>query len=427
MKVSFIGLGKLGLPVAVAIDAKGHNVLGYDINPNINSNKTPLQCLHTEEKNENLDGPITSMLINSGVKFSDSLEECIKFGDIVFVAIQTPHDSKFGGQIPLTEEREDFNYTYLVNCVKEIGNVLDKLKMKKIVSIISTVLPGTLRSFILPIISDNISLCYNPYFIAMGTVVNDFYNPEFILLGRIDDDAERELKQFYSTITNAPVFSTSLENAELIKVSYNTFITTKVVLINNLMEMCHHLPNTNIDEVSSALKLATKRLCSTSYLNGGMGDGGGCHPRDNIAMSWLSDRLGIKNNYYNFIMEKREDQSQFLANIVKDKKQELNLPVCILGIAFKPETNLKDGSTALLLIEQLKEMNIEVESFDPYINNEEFIPKEKIYFLGCAHKIFNTYNFIKGSHVIDPHRYLRNIEGVTYTRIGIGPLANESV
>ena len=69
MKVSFIGLGKLGLPVAVAIDAKGHNVLGYDINPNINSNKTPLQCLHTEEKNENLDGPITSMLINSGVKF----------------------------------------------------------------------------------------------------------------------------------------------------------------------------------------------------------------------------------------------------------------------------------------------------------------------------------------------------------------------
>ena len=71
-------------------------------------------------------------------------------------------------------------------------------------------------------------------------------------------------------------------------------------------------------------------------------------------------------------MEKREDQSQFLANIVKDKKQELNLPVCILGIAFKPETNLKDGSTALLLIEQLKEMNIEVESFDPYINDEEF-------------------------------------------------------
>ena len=187
--------------------------------------------------------------------------------------------------------------------------------------------------------------------------------------------------------------------------------------------MCHNLPNTDIDEVSSALKLSTKRLCSTSYLTGGMGDGGGCHPRDNIAMSWLSNELGIKNNYYDFIMKKREDQSQFLANIVKDKKEELNLPICILGTAFKPETNLEDGSTSILLKEQLKRMNIDVETYDPYIDKKDFIPEKKIYFIGCAHDIFKKYNFIKGSHVIDPHRYLRNYEGVTYTNIGIGPIS----
>ena len=423
MKVSFIGLGKLGLPVAVAIEAKGHEVLGYDINPIFNSRSKPIDCLNTQEKDESLIGPITPMLEKSKVKFSDSLEECIKFGDIIFVAIQTPHQSVFGGQLPLIDERKDFEYKYLINCMEQISNVLDKLNQRKIVSLISTVLPGTLRKYILPIISKNISLCYNPYFIAMGTVINDFYNPEFILLGKVDNDAEDKIKEFYKTITDATVFSTSLENAELIKVSYNTFITTKVVLINNLMEMCHNLPNTDIDEVSSALKLSTKRLCSTSYLTGGMGDGGGCHPRDNIAMSWLSNELGIKNNYYDFIMKKREDQSQFLANIVKDKKEELNLPICILGTAFKPETNLEDGSTSILLKEQLKRMNIDVETYDPYIDKKDFIPEKKIYFIGCAHDIFKKYNFIKGSHVIDPHRYLRNYEGVTYTNIGIGPIS----
>ena len=421
MKISFIGLGKLGLPVAVAIEAKGHEVLGYDINPKFNSKSKPSDCLLTQEQNETLDGSITPMLEKSKVRFADSLEECLKFGELVFVAIQTPHIEKYGGQSPIPDERDDFDYTWLINCIKQISEVLDKSGEKKIVSIISTVLPGSLRKYIFPVMSDKINLCYNPYFIAMGTVVNDFYYPEFVLLGKIDKEAEDKVKEFYKTITDSPVFSTTLENAEFIKVSYNTFITTKVVMANNLMEMCHHLPNTNVDEVSAALKLANKRLIAPAYLNGGMGDGGGCHPRDNIAMSWLSNELGLKYNYYDFIMKKREEQSQFLADLINTKKEELKLPVCILGTAFKAETNLLDGSTAILLETQLKNMGIEVETYDPNINEEEIILDKKIYFIGCGHKVFKEYKFIEGSHVIDPHRYLPKLDGVTYTEIGIGP------
>ena len=421
MKISFIGLGKLGLPVAVAIEAKGHEVLGYDISPKFNSKSKPSDCLLTQEQNETLDGPITPMLEKSKVRFADSLEECLEFGELVFVAIQTPHIEKYGGQSPIPDERDDFDYTWLVTCIKQISDVLDKSGEKKIVSIISTVLPGSLRKYIFPVMSDKINLCYNPYFIAMGTVVNDFYYPEFVLLGKVDKEAEDKVKEFYKTITDSPVFSTTLENAEFIKVSYNTFITTKVVMANNLMEMCHHLPNTNVDEVSAALKLANKRLIAPAYLNGGMGDGGGCHPRDNIAMSWLSNELGLKYNYYDFIMKKREQQSQFLADLIKTKKEELKLPVCILGTAFKAETNLLDGSTAILLETQLKNMEIEVETYDPNINEEEIILDKKIYFIGCGHKVFKEYKFIEGSHVIDPHRYLPKLDGVTYTEIGIGP------
>ena len=421
MKIGFIGLGKLGLPVAVGIDAKGHDVLGYDINPNINSKTKPVDCLFTQEKDEFLKGPITPLLEKSELKFADSLEECLKFGDLIFVAIQTPHVAKYGGQCPIPDEREDFNYTWLVDSIKQISEILDRINEDKIVTIISTVLPGTLRKYIFPVMSKHINLCYNPFFIAMGTVLNDFYNPEFILLGNIDKNAENKVKEFYKTITDVPVFSTSLENAEFIKVSYNTFITTKVVMANNLMEMCHKLPNTNVDEVSAALKLANRRLISPSYLNGGMGDGGGCHPRDNIAMSWLSNELGLKYNYYDFIMKKREEQSQFLADLVKTKKEELNLPVCILGTAFKAETNLLDGSTALLLKYQLENIGVEVETYDPHIDKKDFEPEKKIYFIGCGHKVFKDYKFVEGSHVIDPHRYLPKLDGVTYTEIGVGP------
>ncbi len=414
-------MGKLGLPVAIAIGAKNHEIVGYDINTNINSTKKPIDLIHTNEKNEDLTGDISSVIQKSNLRFVDTLEDCINFSELIFVAIQTPHNEKFGGSCPIPDERCDFDYTWLIKCMKDINSIVENNNDNKIIIIISTVLPGTLRKYILPFLSNKIYLCYNPFFIAMGTVVYDFYNPEFILLGQINEYAENKVKDFYKTITNAPVFSTTLENAELIKVSYNTFITTKVVLANNIMEMCHHLPNTNCDQVIEALSLATRRLISPSYLKGGMGDGGGCHPRDNIAMSWLSNQLGLENNFYDYIMKKRESQSQFLAQLLKNKKEELNMDICILGYAFKPETNLIDGSAAILLKSQLENMNILVEIYDPHIDNYELKLSNKIYFIGCSHKIFKSYNFPINSCVIDPHRYL-NLNNKNYIPIGIGKL-----
>ena len=92
MKLGFIGLGKLGLPVAVAIGAKNHDIVGYDINPNINSSKKPYECLYTNEKDEFLENNISSsspIFQNSTLRFVDTMEECLNFGDIIFVAIQT--------------------------------------------------------------------------------------------------------------------------------------------------------------------------------------------------------------------------------------------------------------------------------------------------------------------------------------------------
>lgn len=422
MKVGIIGCGKLGLPVAIAIGDKGHSVLGYDINPKINSKTEIKDLLLTQEKDQyNKDELQNSdMFKNSTLRFCDNMFDIVKQSEIIFVAIQTPHQEKFEGHIPIPEERCNFNYDWLINCMKELSEIIDQIDEHKIVTIISTVLPGTLRKYIVPILSKKIKLCYNPFFIAMGTVVFDFYNPEFILLGHIDNDAAKKLIDFYGTITDVTVFSTTLENAEMIKVSYNTFITTKVVLANNMMEMCHKLPNTNVDEVMKALKMGTRRLLSKAYLNGGMGDGGGCHPRDNIAMSWLNRELGIENDYYDFIMKKREKQTEFLVDIVLNKHKENKLPICVLGTAFKPETNLETGSPAILFINILKDKGIMCENYDPHINtSEKFELEKKLYFIGCRHSIFKSYQFPKGSVVVDPNRYIPLQEGVEVVQVGI--------
>lgn len=426
MKIGFIGLGKLGLPCAIGMAMKNHVVYGFDINPDINSSKKIKDLLFTQEKNQNKEGSIFDD-ITDDLQFliKDDIQSVIHNSELIFVAIQTPHSKIYEGDNILPETRSDFDYTYLIECINQINMILEEKKTTKIVSIISTVLPGTLRKYIIPNISSYLKLCYNPYFIAMGTVLYDFFNPEFILLGKIDETAEKVVTKFYETICSAKVFSTSLENAEMIKVSYNTIITTKIVLVNNIMEMCHRLSNTNVDDVMAGLKLANRRIISTAYMNGGMGDGGGCHPRDNIAMSWLSNELKIKDNFYDYIMKKREHQTEFIADIVeeyKNMKENQELDIVILGMSFKPNTNLITGSCSVLLKNILVNRKFKVITHDPIIEQKLLTSDlyKAIYIIGCQHDVFKKYDFTEGSIVIDPTRFLKICKhNVTYVPIGI--------
>lgn len=277
MKIGFIGLGKLGMPCALAINMKGHDVIGYDVNP---------ECMQKDffqhrEIGPNGEPSIEPLLKESSLKFG-SLEEVIKQSEIIFVPIQTPHEEKYEGITRLPEERKDFEYKYLIQGLKNISKEVDKIEEDKIVIIISTVLPGTTRKHLIPILSKRIKLCYNPFFIAMGTVIKDFLDPEFVLFGVYDEDAAKKAEEFYKTIHDKPFYKTTIENAELIKVAYNTFISMKICFVNTLMEICHKSENTNVDEITNALKMATDRLISTKYLTAGVGDGGGCFLPDQI-------------------------------------------------------------------------------------------------------------------------------------------------
>ncbi len=407
-KIGFIGLGKLGLPCALAIDEKGHDVWGYDINPEVSKILDTKKLPYLEEGAEDL---LKNHKINYG-----TIKDVVKYTDIIFVPIQTPHDYRFEGCTRIPEEREDFDYEPLKSGIELLSNEIKRQDTEKIVIIISTVLPGTIEREIEPIIktNPNFILCYNPFFIAMGTTIQDFLNPEFVLFGSKDKEASRLVKKFYETIHDKPFYQTSIKNAELIKVSYNTFIGMKIVFTNTIMEICHKT-GANVDEVMGGLKLANNRLISTKYLNGGMGDGGGCHPRDNIAMSWLANKLNLSHNFFEDIMEAREDQTEFLIELLTQQPG----PYTILGKTFKENTNLILGSPSMLLANMLTEQGIKFNHYDPFVDEVEPYFEKGTYIVTVPHKQFRTFAFPDGSIVIDVWRIME-IDNPKVTHIKVG-------
>jgi UDPglucose 6-dehydrogenase len=423
MRIGFIGTGKLGLPVSLIYATKGHELRCYDINSNFYDNNIPLyNNIFYEELCPELKTPLKEWLPNrETLNYKHTtIDDIVRNSDLIFVAIQTPHDIMYEGVNRLPDTRVDFDYTHLESGILELSNIINIYSRDIPVVIISTVLPGTIRRIILPSLSKHVKLCYNPYFIAMGTVAKDCLNPEFILLGNHDETAKNTVINFYKTICGSTVFSTSLENAELIKVSYNTFISSKIAIANTIMELCHFSPNTDCDEVIKALSLATNRIISPAYLRGGMGDGGGCHPRDNIALSWYSKKVNMRYDWFEAIMLARERQTDFLADIIEAQYKLTKLPIIILGTSFKPNTAIKTGSPAILLCNILNERGIHYSSFDPYTDS---IPpptsQVAIYFIACNHSIFSTYSLGDGSILIDPHRSFNNILKLgTYIPVG---------
>jgi|TARA_R100001015_G_C4634834_1_gene202291 UDPglucose 6-dehydrogenase len=409
MNIGFIGLGKLGLPCALAIESRGHNVVGYDpseqVKDIVDTKKLQYQEIWAQD-----------YLDKTNIKIK-SVEQVVEHSEIIFVPIQTPHGDKFEGITRIPDEREDFDYTYLKQGIKSLSNEIERQGNDKIVVIISTVLPGTIRKEIIPLLGKHTKICYNPFFIAMGTTMRDFLKPEIVLFGVDDKNAAEKAKKFYRTLHHQPFYETTIENAELIKVVYNTFISSKIAIVNTIMELSHHLPNTNVDDVTNALKMCDDRIISDKYLSGGMGDGGGCHPRDNIALSWLSNKLNLSYDWFDNIMKQRELQTDWFADLIEDNLLEGG--IVILGKSFKPETNIETGSPAHLLANILKERGHTFVHYDPLVDTYKIsVDTPRTFFIGTKHDDFVNFNFPKGSIIIDPWRYIPDKKDCKVIQIG---------
>ena len=309
--------------------------------------------------------------------------------DIVFLAVQTPHQPEFEGTTKLGPDRADFDYKYLKDAIQSVAIAAQSLQKPTFLAVISTCLPGTFRTQIVPLLNQYIDYVYTPQFIAMGTVIKDYLNPEFALIGVDSDAAAMKLGAFYGSLFNVPHVITDITTAEGIKVSYNTWITAKTVIANVWGELCEKL-NMNFNDMFKAWGLSTDRLISTKYMEAGMGDGGHCHPRDNIALSWLA----CKTNSWDFftdLMTAREMHEKFHADYIADLVDIYNLPVYILGKSFKPESNIETGSPALLLANILDTIYPKLD----YAHHEDMVPiAQGIYFIATKNDRYRKYDFL---------------------------------
>ena len=410
MKIGFLGLGKLGLPCALAVESRGHEVIGCDGSDAVCAAIAARKITYREEGAQEALSQSRLRLVSPGALAAES--------DIIFVAIQTPHEPRFEGVTPLPGARADFDYAYLKAGIAAIAAEIAARGEDKIVVVISTVLPGTIAREIKPLLNANIKLCYNPFFIAMGTTMRDFLHPEFVLLGVEDEAAARTVEAFYQTLHGAPVFKTTVASAELAKVAYNTFIGMKIVFANTMMEICHKT-GANVDAISDAMALANQRLISPAYLRGGMGDGGGCHPRDNIALSWLARKLDLRFDFFEALMIARERQTEWLADLMIAEADRRGLPLVILGKSFKPETAITTGSPALLLQNILAARGRQVQAFDPFVDGDAPAFAPSVFLIATKHPQFAEMSFPAGSVAIDPWRYIATVgDEVELIRVG---------
>ena len=168
MKIGFLGLGKLGLPCALAIDMKGHDVMGHDINPNVlQKERVPYR-----EEGPNGEPSIEPILKASNLRFAKSVRELVEHSEIIFVPIQTPHEERYEGSTRLPAERKDFIYRWLIEGLRNLAEEIAAVGEDRIVVIISTVLPGTMRKHIFPVLNDHVKLCYNPFLDRKSTRLN---------------------------------------------------------------------------------------------------------------------------------------------------------------------------------------------------------------------------------------------------------------
>ena len=342
MKIGFIGLGKLGMPCAEEIAKKGHAVIGYDVDKSLDSDYVIVE---------------------------DTIKDVASEADIVFVAVPTPHDPNYDGKAPTAHlEPKDFQYDIVIDCLREANKYMNK---KQMLVLISTVLPGTVRREFVPLIT-NTRFVYNPYLIAMGTVAWDMVNPEMVMIGTEDGtetgDA-KELRDFYDTcMENDPRYVIGTwDECECIKVFYNTFISTKIGLVNMIQDVAEKQGNINVDVVTTALAESTQRIMGPSYMKAGMGDGGSCHPRDNIALRYMAKKLDLGYDIFDAVMNAREVQAQNVAQKLCDIAKEKELPILINGIAYKPGVPYIDGSYALLVAQYCTEYGFNPMQVDPLV------------------------------------------------------------
>jgi len=355
-KISVFGLGKLGASMLAGFASRGFRVIGTDIN------QKAVEAVHRHEAPVQETGLGEMIRENRArIRATSSPDEALEESEISIVIVPTPSD-----------HRGAFSIEYAKHAFADIGKALKKKKEYHTVVLTSTVLPGATRHGLLPVLEresgkkcgPDFGLCYNPEFIALGSVIRDFLNPDFYLLGQFDERSGDALEAVHKkvSVNQAPVKRMSLENAELAKISVNSFVTMKISFANMMAEFCEKIPGGNVDVVSDALGM-DKRI-GRKYLTGGLGFGGPCFPRDNVALNFMGKTLGVDSA---LLRENDAYNRRLAARLVEKIRPHIpaGASVGVLGLAYKPHSHVVEESPGVAICQALADQGYRVLGHDP--------------------------------------------------------------
>lgn len=356
MKISVVGLGKLGAPILAVLAAKGYEVIGIDTNPilveKINNHVAPVEEPHLQE-----------LLTEHKTRICATRDWSKAVGETDMTAIIVPTPSGADGA---------FRNDYVLSAIDAIGRVLASKPNYHLVVVHATTMPGSVGG---PIqerlerasgrkVGRDLGLCYNPEFIALGDVINGLLHPDFILIGESDTKAGDILESIYRRVVgpDANIARMNFVNAELTKISVNTYVTMKISFANMLGEICDRLIGADVSVITDAIGRDSR--IGKKYLKAAIGYGGPCFPRDTIAFGRVAHAVGGKADLA-------------LATDTINRRQVLRLTetignlipeggnVAVLGLTYKPGTPVIEESQGVMLAKALHEAGMEVFAHDP--------------------------------------------------------------
>lgn len=349
--ITVIGLGYVGLALAVGFALKGYNVTGIDRD---NGN---VECIGKKSC------PIYEVKLAEALKkvniITTTSYESIQNSDITFICVGTPCDSD--GKINLDQIEQS---------AMTLGKELSRKNGYHLVVIKSTVVPETTQKKIIPIleeysnkvIGEDVGICVSPEFLREGRVLEDFMSPSRIIIGESDRRAGDVLCALYSDF-KAPMVRTDLKTAEMIKYAGNAFLATKVSFINEIGNICKRL---GIDAYDVARGIGYDSRIGNKYLDAGIGFGGSCLPKDLKALVAKAQELDYEATMLKSVMEVNRRQPLHLVNILEKRIGKLNgKRIAILGLAFKQDTDDVRDSQAIPVVKELSKMGAQVVAYDP--------------------------------------------------------------
>ena len=371
MKIGIVGLGFVGLSLTSVLSSKGYDIIGIEVDKEKRKKISNGISPFFEPELENL----LKIGLKKKLQISDDFS-LIRDCDFIFVTVGTPQNAN--GSI---------NLSIIKKAVSKIGENLQGSRKKPIIFVKSTVIPGTMKKDILPILErksnkkagKDFGLISNPEFLQESTAIRDTKFPHVVILGGYKTEFMKKAKRLFTKLhPRVPIIITNHQTAEMIKYANNSFLATKISFINQLSNICQKIPGANVDDIAKTIGLDPR--IGKLFLNAGPGYGGSCLPKDMKALINFANTTGVTPTLLNAVENVNIKQLEQVISIIKQRLGKLaSKRITVLGTAFKPNTDDIRDSIAIELIKKLQKKKANIIIHDPKaMKNTERVFGDKI-------------------------------------------------